>query len=99
MSLQILIRPEAEADLADAFAYYESCQTGLGDAFLSSVKSSLDIALQQPDLYPKVYKNLHRVLTHRFPFGIFYIADASMLVVIACLHVRRSPGAWRDRLH
>jgi toxin ParE1/3/4 len=99
MSLQLLIRPEAEADLAEAFVYYESCQVGLGDAFLTSVKSSLDIALKQPDLYPRLYKNLHRVLTHRFPFGVFYLIDANQLIVIACLHVRRSPNAWRDRMH
>lgn len=99
MSLELLIRPEAREDLAEAFAYYESCILGLGDQFLASVKAALDVVVKQPELYPKVLGDVHRALIHRFPFGMFYLVNQKQLVVIACLHVRRSPGAWKSRVH
>jgi hypothetical protein len=34
MKLQIFIRPEAEADLAEAFSWYEDHRQGLGYDFL-----------------------------------------------------------------
>ncbi len=33
MSLELIIRPEAEADIADAFDWYESRVRGLGSEF------------------------------------------------------------------
>lgn len=99
MSLELLIRPEAREDLGEAFAYYESCMPGLGDQFLASVKAALDVVVNQPELYPKVLGDLHRALIRRFPFGVFYLVNQTQLVVVACLHVRRSPSAWKSRLH
>lgn len=99
MSLELLIRPEASEDLSEAFAYYESCMAGLGDQFLDSVKAILDVVVKQPELYPKVMGGLHRALIHRFPFGVFYLVNQKQLVVIACLHVRRSPGALKSRVY
>lgn len=99
MTLQLLIRPEALQDLDDAYDYYESCMQGLGDDFLASVKSTLDVVLETPNLYPKVLGDLQRALTRRFPFGLFYLVSGNQVVVLACLHIRRSPKAWRSRLH
>jgi toxin ParE1/3/4 len=99
MSLELLIRPEAREDLSAAFAYYESCMAGLGDQFLDSIKATLDVVVNQPELYPKVFGVVHRALIHRFPFGVFYLVTESQLVVAACLHVRRSPSVWKSRVH
>lgn len=99
MSLELLIRPEAREDVSEAFIYYESCLAGLGDQFLDSLKATLDVVVNQPELYPKVLGVIHRALIHRFPFGLFYLVNQNQLVLIACLHVRRSPASWKNRVH
>jgi hypothetical protein len=35
--VQLIVRPEAEADIGDAYAWYEAQQAGLGDRFLAEM--------------------------------------------------------------
>jgi hypothetical protein len=37
MPVELVIVPEAEADIADAYIWYEGRRAGLGEEFLSSV--------------------------------------------------------------
>jgi hypothetical protein len=40
MQPRLLLAPEAQADLAEAYAWYESQRGGLGSEFLAEVRSS-----------------------------------------------------------
>ena len=40
MTFRLSIRKDAEADIAEAYEYYESCQTGLGQDFMLCVDES-----------------------------------------------------------
>ena len=51
----MIIRPEAEADLVTARAWYERQREGLGAAFLLCVEEVLDRIDRTPELYPVVY--------------------------------------------
>lgn len=44
------------------------------------------------------YIELHRSLLRRFPYGVFFTADEQVVRVVACLHVRRDPKTWSERL-
>ncbi len=48
MQNKIIIRPEAEQDLSDAFDWYEDKRDGLGNDFLAQVKSALMLISQNP---------------------------------------------------
>jgi toxin ParE1/3/4 len=98
MKLPLIVRPEAERDLAEAHDWYESKVTGLGSEFLLAIDAALSSIQRTPDLYQVVYKNLRRALIRRFPFGIFYLVEESRIVVIAVMHARRHPDTWRSRL-
>ena len=37
MTPTLIVQPEAEADLAEAFGWYEGCRVGLGHEFLDEV--------------------------------------------------------------
>jgi toxin ParE1/3/4 len=37
MAVEIIIAPEAEQDIAEAYAWYESRRVGLGEEFLSCI--------------------------------------------------------------
>jgi toxin ParE1/3/4 len=98
MSKTLLVRPEAEEDLGQAYHWYESQRKGLGDDFLLCVESALARITRNPDRYRKIHENIRRILINRFPFGIFFIDDEHHLVVLAVLHARRNPNAWKDRV-
>ncbi len=98
MSKTLLVRPEAEEDLGQAYRWYESQRKGLGDDFLLCVESGLARITRNPERYRKMHGNIRRILIDRFPFGIFFIEDEHHLAVLAVLHARRNPKAWKDRI-
>ena len=62
----------AEAELDDAFEYYESVQSGLGFRFLTEVELSNSRIQQFPLSYEKIGKYSRRCLVQKFPYGIIY---------------------------
>jgi toxin ParE1/3/4 len=93
----MIIRPEAEADLVTARAWYERQREGLGAAFLLCVEEVLDRIDCTPALYPVVYRDIRRSFTRRFPYAIYYRTAANDVVVLGILHTRSDPQEWRSR--
>jgi hypothetical protein len=42
MAAELIVAPEAELDVAEAYAWYETRREGLGEEFLSSVDACLE---------------------------------------------------------
>ncbi|MCX6579650.1 MAG: type II toxin-antitoxin system RelE/ParE family toxin [Candidatus Aminicenantes bacterium] len=97
MSYKIIIRPEAEADLTESFRWYQDQVPGLGLEFLSCVDDAFDLIIKDPRIYQKIYKNVRRSITHRFPYEIFYIIDRDNIIVLAVLHAKRDPAILKKR--
>jgi toxin ParE1/3/4 len=93
----MIIRPEAEADLVTARAWYERQREGLGAAFLLCVEEVLDRIDRTPELYPVVYQDIRRSFTRRFPYAVYYRVAANDVVVLGILHTRRDPQEWQSR--
>jgi len=98
MRRTLIIRPEAERDLAEAHDWYESKVTGLGSDFLLRIEAALSSILRTPEIYPLIHKNVRRALIRRFPYGVFYLVEEAKTVVIAVMHARRDPETWRSRV-
>jgi toxin ParE1/3/4 len=97
MKIQTLIRAEAEADLAEAFLWYEHQKEGLGDNFLLCVEAALHRIERNPESFQVIHKNVRRTLVKRFPYGVFYTLTKTTLAVIAVFHAKRNPKRWRRR--
>lgn len=98
MSYQLILRPDAEADIEDSFAWYEKEQAGLGVEFVFEVQDSfLETILQRPLICQVVFGRTRRFIVNRFPHSIFYLVDKDKIVVTACIHQSRSPRVWRSR--
>ncbi|MGD2118436.1 MAG: type II toxin-antitoxin system RelE/ParE family toxin [Chromatiales bacterium] len=95
---KLIIRTEAEADIQDAYQWYESQRKGLGENFLLCIEEALSRISRNPAIHKVVYKEVHRVLIHRFPFGIFFIEGKNSISVLAVLHARRNPKTWKSRV-
>jgi plasmid stabilization system protein ParE len=97
MIYQLIISPEAELDIQDAFEWYEQRSSGLGSEFVRAVDSCFALIGRNPLAYPLVYRQVRRVLIRRFPYGVMYLVEEDVITIIACFHVKRDPKQWQDR--
>jgi len=97
MSLQITFRRAARAEFIEAAAWYEKQRPNLGAEFVAEVERCVALAAEQPQLYAVVENNVRRVTARRFPFSIYFRAEARRIVVLAVFHGRRDPEIWKDR--
>jgi plasmid stabilization system protein ParE len=51
MNYRLIIRPEAELDLEDAFAWYESQDPGLGSEFVRAIDACISTIGRNPLAY------------------------------------------------
>ena len=95
--MKIAFLPAAQAELDDAFSWYEEQAIGLGNEFLDEFDQTLRLIATFPELHPLVDKKVRRCLINRFPYGVFYgIADET-IIVIAVAHLKRKPSYWAHR--
>jgi hypothetical protein len=95
--VKIRIRPSAEQDLADGFAFYEDQRPGLGGYFLDCLSSDIDALALHGGIHRKVY-GAHRLLSRVFPFAIYYDVIDDTAHVKAVLDCRRDPQWIRRKL-
>lgn len=103
MTSDFVVRPEAEADIEEAYAWYESRSLSLGDRFLGAVGETIALVREVPQRFPEKHRepdfSIRRALVDGFPYGVFFIWDeaADATSVIACMHARRDPRRWLQR--
>lgn len=97
MNLPLIVNPEAEADLADARAWYDRQRAGLGDVLLERVEEVFTRLQRTPELYGKVFQDLRIARVRRFPYIVVYRIDADQITVVAVYHTSRNPRGWQSR--
>ena len=97
MQPRLLLEPEARADLADAFVWYEDQRPGLGSEFLAEVARVLENIERGPDAHTIIRGQTRRALVRRFPYAVFYVVDPGIVAVTAVMHGRRDPRPWQER--
>ena len=98
MAVRLVLAPETELDVTEAYAWYEGCRFGLGEEFLGAVDAALESISRRPEMYPVVHESYRRALVRRFPYALFYEYSADTVTVYAVFHTARDPGKWRRRL-
>ena len=94
----LIVRPEAEQDLAEAYDWYERQRQGLGEDFFLRAEAAFESILYDPYGCAKIYKNVHRKLVRRFPYGIFFVISKNKISVLAVVHAKRNPKHWQNRI-
>jgi plasmid stabilization system protein ParE len=95
--VRVRFRAEAVADVALARDWYEAQRPGLGDAFVGSLDTIVELVADLPEGFPEIAVGLRRALLSHFPYALYYRLQAGVVEVIACLHTRQSPSRWRAR--
>jgi len=97
MKYRVIVRPEAEDDLKEAFSWYEDKRAGLGYDFLLQVDAGLNLIVKTPAIHPIEYKGTRKHLIKRFPYKIIYFVQSEQIIVLAVIHGRRSPALIKKR--
>jgi plasmid stabilization system protein ParE len=95
--MPVVVRPAAAEDVDEAYLWYESQGTGLGENFLVALSAAIERVARNPDQYPVVHRNTRRILLDRFPYCVFYRLYGDVVVIVACMHARRNPRQWKGR--
>jgi plasmid stabilization system protein ParE len=97
LTLPVVWLPEAHAELRQALAHYDAIRPELGSRFLLAVDETVEAISTQALRFAVVDKDRRRAGVRRFPYGIFFLAEETRVVVIACFHGKRNPSHWQER--
>jgi toxin ParE1/3/4 len=92
----VLLRA-AEADIEEAFRWYEARRVGLGHDFVAEVDSAFERALEAPSSFPVAYRGLRRIVLKRFPYLVYFREHDEAVQVFGVLHGRRDRRRLRRR--
>ncbi len=98
MEYEIIIRPEAEKDLTEAFVWYEEKRRGLAFDFLLQVDAGLRFIARNPEIYAPAYKGTRKHIIKRFPYKIIYLVEKQRIIILGVIHGRRSPKVLKERI-
>lgn len=96
--MKIVIQSSALADLASGFEFYEGNEPGLGIYFLDSLYSDIDSLQLYAGIHVVHFGKYYRLLSKRFPYGIYYHIHEDRVIVRAVLDLRQDPERIKRRL-
>ncbi len=95
--MNIVILNKAKEDLFDGYFFYEEQSDGSGNYFMESLSADIESLANQAGIHP-VHFDCHRMLSKKFPYGIFYTVDGDTAYVEAILDLRRETNWIEKRL-
>ena len=102
MNWQVFSRPEAENDVIEIAAWYDSRRAGLGDRFVEEFLAVLDELTINPLLHCRrhPHKNIRWRYPKSFPYKVIYevVEREKAVVVAAVLHAARHDREWKRRV-
>ena len=78
--------------------YASLSNVGLGADFLRTVDVALAEIERMPERFPVVHRACRRAPLRRFPYAIYFVPSADVIQVVACMHARRDPRRWEERV-
>jgi len=100
VSYRLVVRPEVDADLIEAEAWYEQREVGLGREFLRAARDTMDSLSSTPLIYQVRYRRnqVRWAYLHRFPYRIVFRVIHNTVVIYAVVHAARHERQWKPRL-
>ena len=98
MAAELIIAPEAEEDLAEAYGWYEGQRIGLGEEFLGCVDACIEAFRRMPEMHAQIHQTYRRALVRRFPYAVFYEYAEDTVTVYCVFQTSQDPEKWVRRL-
>lgn len=65
--------------------------------FAGRVQQIFDRVAANPQMHAVAFADIRKAVVSRFPYCVFYRADAARVEVIAVFHTSRDPSVWQSR--
>ena len=98
MSLDLTVSPSAEADILEAFSWYEERQSGLGPRFIGELDLAFARIQSEPLSYQEDLPMIRRCVLHVFPYLVFYTLLGGRIEILAVIHASQDPTYIAERL-
>ncbi|MEO7766174.1 MAG: type II toxin-antitoxin system RelE/ParE family toxin [Ferruginibacter sp.] len=98
MSYNIEVKAEAKEDIIEAAHYYYQKATGLDVRFIEQLEIVLNIILNNPKTYKRVYKHFRQAALQKFPFVVLYEYEEGTVYIYSVFHTSQNPGKKTKRL-
>jgi toxin ParE1/3/4 len=93
----IIVGRLAAIEVAEAHAWYEAKQPGLGAVLLDEIDAAFKRIENGPLRYAVVLADGRRALVRRFPYAIYFRVRGDEIRVVGVIHQHRDPAAGRER--
>lgn len=92
MNRRFLQLPKAQTEILEAWEWYENKQLGLGDRFVSNLRTKIDQIVNNPLHYP-LKKKLREARIDDFPYLVIFKIDErnDLIVITSVFHTSRHP--------
>lgn len=94
---RVKFHPAARAEFREAILFYDERATGLGHQFTEDVENAVQRIREMPAAHPIISKGIRRCVLPRFPYSVLFRADGTQIEIMALMHQRRHPDAWKER--
>jgi plasmid stabilization system protein ParE len=94
---RVIVQPAATRDIREARQWYRGVSHGLANDFLAAVDAAIALAKERPLAFQLVHRSFRRILLRRFPYALFYLAEADRIVIVAVLSQARHPNLLDGR--
>jgi toxin ParE1/3/4 len=98
VSLPLILRPDAEADVRATRAALDQAQAGLGDRFAARLRELLERIEAMPEMYGVVWQDIRAARVRKFRYVAYYVVFADRVEVLAILHGAQDASAWQSRI-
>ena len=93
----VVVLPDAEAELREAFLWYFDKSPLAADAFGTEVDNAIDGLEETATDWPRDEHGVHFYHLKHFPYTLRYEIAGDAVTVLAVAHQRRAPGYWARR--
>jgi hypothetical protein len=78
MAAKLILAPEAEQDIGEAYNWYEQRRAGLGEEFLGCIDACIQSICRSPETFSIVFQDYRRAMVRRSPqhFGAASLQSA-----------------------
>lgn len=92
---RVLVDPQAAAEARDSFLWYLERNPAAARGFQAAVDEAIDSLAEAPYRWPEIEPGIRRRLLNRFPYSMLYSMDEHTVTVLAIMHHKRHPNAWK----
>ncbi len=98
MSYELIVRAEAQLDIAEIVRWYENKEKGLGSYFLLCLDASFESLRRYPTAARVLRHEYRRMFVRKFPVGAYYVIRDQKIYIDLVEPFSRNPSRMIEKL-